>query len=173
MPALLLGGGDAPLDVEGPQWDYFEENPEHLYRIMEEGFGPSPAEAAAIIGAADAEMVAAAEQAKKLEYYENYKAQEQAYYEQPGEYGGYDPLIAVAETYTGIVDDTVEYVTEGGEYIIEETLDLPEDIIAAGGEAGATIVEAAAVPLGALEKPLTSVGIGIAAVAALLLLRKK
>ena len=110
---------------------------------------------------------------KELEYYENYKAQEVAYYEATGEYGGYDPLVAVAETYTGIVDDTVEYVTEGGEYIIEETLDLPEDIIAAGGEAGATIVEAAAVPLGALEKPLTSVGIGIAAVAALLLLRKK
>lgn len=110
---------------------------------------------------------AEAQQARNLEYYENWKAQEVAYYEATGDTTtGYD---VVAET----ILDTHDYLKGGTEYVIEETLDLPEDILIAAGDAGATIVEASAVPLAALETPLTGLGLGLAAVAAVVLLRKK
>ena len=170
MPALYYGEAEVPRPSEykdvaiyapdvvefgGIEWTQ-EQQQYEIERLLRQG-----AEAAA------------AQKAKDLEYYENYKAQEVAYYEATGEYGGYDPVQEFAETYVGIVDDTVEYVTEGGEYVVEEVLDLPEDIIEAGGEAGATIIGATAEPLAALSTPQSYAGVAQAAVAGLILQRKR
>jgi hypothetical protein len=160
MAELLHGW--VPTDVGFP----VDLNDPNVFYPLAQSWAESPTQAEIQQAMDIAQMQAEAEemQAKNLEYYENWKAQEQAYYEATGEYGHANVYDVWAET----ILDTHDYLKGSGEYLVEETLDLPEDII----EATATPIAAAAAPLEALTSPLSGLGIALAAVAGLLLLRK-
>ena len=145
-------------------------DPDLYYELAEQGFGPSPSEAAAIIREAEEKAAAEAAERQRLAEMEAAAAAARAA-NQPDDF-----WTNVAETYVDAVDTWTDWGKEGTEYVAESTYDLPVEVIQAGGEAASTVVESTAAPLQALETPLTAfstAAVAVAAVGALFLLRKR